>query len=183
MGLGNPGPTYASTRHNVGAMVIDELVARYSGKLSRHKRALANVAEMRINSHQVIASAPLSYMNESGGPVKALASFYKIPADHIIVLHDELDIPMEAIRVKLGGGDNGHNGLKSIRGSLGTGEWLRVRLGIGRPVGRQEPSDFVLQNFRPAEKVSVDMLRVRGADAVERLISEGLIATQNEFNS
>ncbi len=183
VGLGNPGPTYASTRHNIGAMVIDELASRYSAKLGRHKRALANVAEMRINGQQVIATAPLSFMNESGGPVKALATFYKIPADHIIVLHDELDIPLEAIRVKLGGGDNGHNGLKSIRSSLGSGEWFRVRLGIGRPVGRQEPSDFVLQNFRPAEKVSVEMLRVRGADAVEKLIADGLVPTQNEFNS
>jgi len=164
-------------------MVIEELASRHSAKLGRHKRALANVAEMRINGHQVIATTPLSFMNESGGPVKALATFYKIPADHILVLHDELDIPFEAIRVKLGGGDNGHNGLKSIRSSLGTGEWFRVRLGIGRPVGQQDPADFVLQNFRPAEKAGVEMLRVRGADAVEMLIAQGLVPTQNEFNS
>ena len=135
VGLGNPGPTYAATRHNIGAMVIDSIAAQNSDKLSRHKRALADVCETRIAGIQTILAKPLSYMNESGGPVKALASSYKIAPDHIIVLHDELDIPLASIRVKLGGGDNGHNGLKSIRSSLETGDWYRIRLGIGRPPG------------------------------------------------
>jgi len=183
VGLGNPGPTYASTRHNIGAMVIDELAIRNGDKLSRHKRALAEVAETRINGIQVILVKPLSYMNESGGPVKALASFYKIPASRIVVLHDELDIPLAAIRAKLGGGDNGHNGLKSIRSAFGDGDWYRIRLGIGRPPGQQDPADFVLRPFAAQEAVDVATLREQGADAVATLLTSGLDETQQAFNS
>lgn len=183
VGLGNPGPTYAGTRHNIGAVVIDELAKRAGTTLKRHKRALAEVAEIKIAGQQTILVKPLSYMNESGGPVKALASFYKIPLDQIIVLHDELDIPVEAIRIKLGGGDNGHNGLKSIRSAFGSGEWFRIRLGIGRPPGQQDPSAFVLKPFSSSEAVSVAFLRDNGADAVETLISSGLTEAQNKFNS
>ncbi len=183
VGLGNPGPTYAGTRHNIGAVVIDELAKRASATLKRHKRALAEVAEVNVAGQQVILVKPLSYMNESGGPVKALASFYKIPIDQIIVLHDELDIPLEAIRIKLGGGDNGHNGLKSIRSAFGSGDWYRIRLGIGRPPGQQDPSSFVLKPFGASEAVSVAFLRDNGADAVETLISTGLTEAQNKFNS
>ena len=124
---------------------------------------------------------PMSYMNDSGGPTKALANFYKVPPTHIIALHDELDIDSGAIRVKLGGGDNGHNGLKSMRSAFGTGDFYRVRLGIGRPAGRQDPADYVLKTFSSAEPV--DHLVTRGADAVEALVTQGLAATQNEFNS
>ncbi len=183
MGLGNPGPTYALTRHNIGARVVDELARRGNSKLGRHKRALADVAEVRIGDNKLVLVKPLSYMNDSGGPTRALAAFYKIDPDHIIVLHDELDIPLATIRVKLGGGDNGHNGLKSIRGSFGTGEWYRVRLGIGRPEGRQDPADFVLKPFASAQATDVDFLVSNGADAVESLISQGLVATQNAYNS
>lgn len=183
VGLGNPGPTYANTRHNIGAVVVDELAKRASTTLKRHKRALAEVAEVKVNGIQTVLVKPLSYMNESGGPVKALASFYKIPLDQIIVLHDELDIPLEAIRIKLGGGDNGHNGLKSIRSAFGSGDWYRIRLGIGRPPGQQDPSAFVLKAFSSSEAVSVAFLRDNGADAVEKLISVGLLETQNLFNS
>lgn len=183
VGLGNPGPTYAGTRHNIGAVVIDELANRASASLKRHKRALAEVAEIKIADQQTILVKPLSYMNESGGPVKALASFYKIPLDQIIVLHDELDIPLEAIRIKLGGGDNGHNGLKSIRSAFGSGDWFRIRLGIGRPPGQQDPSAFVLKPFSSSEAVSVAFLRDNGADAVETLIASGLTEAQNKFNS
>jgi PTH1 family peptidyl-tRNA hydrolase len=183
VGLGNPGPTYAGTRHNIGAVAVDELARRTSAKFKRHKRALAEVAEVRINDIQAILVKPLSYMNESGGPVKALATFYKIPLEQIIVLHDELDIPLEAIRVKLGGGDNGHNGLKSIRSAFGSGEWYRIRLGIGRPPGQQDPSAFVLKPFGSSEAVSVANLRDNGADAVGKLMTIGLLETQNIFNS
>jgi len=183
VGLGNPGPTYASTRHNIGAMVIDELVAQNSEKLTRHKRALADVCETRIGGAQVVLVKPLSYMNESGGPVKALAKFYKVAPEQLIVLHDELDIPLAAIRVKLGGGDNGHNGLKSIRSAMETGEWLRIRLGIGRPPGQQDPADFVLRSFANSESAEVAILKADGCDAVTSLISKGLIETQNAFNS
>ena len=135
VGLGNPGPTYANTRHNIGAVVIDELASRTSSTLKRHKRALADVAETKLDGHQVILVTPLSYMNESGGPTSSLMNFYKIPVENMIVMHDELDLPFGEIRIKQGGGDNGHNGLKSIRGSIDSGEFVRLRLGIGRPPG------------------------------------------------
>jgi PTH1 family peptidyl-tRNA hydrolase len=183
VGLGNPGPTYANTRHNIGAVVVDELASRSGVTLKRHKRALAEVAETKINGNQTILAKPLSFMNESGGPVKALAAFYKVPLDQIIVVHDELDIPLEAIRVKLGGGDNGHNGLKSIRSAFDDGQWYRIRLGIGRPPGIQDPSAFVLKAFSSTEATSVAVLRDSGADATEALITKGLIETQSQFNS
>jgi PTH1 family peptidyl-tRNA hydrolase len=162
-------------------MVVDELARRTSCSLSRHKRAIALAAEARLGDNKVILVQPMSYMNDSGGPTKALANFYKVTPEHIIALHDELDIDSGAIRVKLGGGDNGHNGLKSMRSALGTGDFYRVRLGIGRPAGRQDPADFVLKKFSLAEPV--DHLVMRGADAVESLVSAGLATTQNEFNS
>lgn len=183
VGLGNPGPTYERTRHNIGAIVIDELAQRFTSPLKRHKRVLAEVAEIKIGEHKVVIAKPLSYMNESGGPVKALASFYKVPLEQIIVLHDELDIPLGTIRLKLGGGDNGHNGLKSIRGAFGSGEWHRVRLGIGRPPGNQDPSDFVLKPFSSTENVEVAVLRENGAEATQKLITDGLLAAQSTFNS
>jgi PTH1 family peptidyl-tRNA hydrolase len=181
VGLGNPGPTYAFTRHNIGARVVDELALRAGVTLGRHKRAVAHVAEARVAGVRSVLVQPMSYMNDSGGPVKALASFYKVEPSHIVVLHDELDIPLGAIRIKVGGGDNGHNGLKSIRGALGTGEWFRVRLGIGRPEGQHDAADFVLKPF--AQRVDADLLAARGADAVESLVSLGLDHTQNAFNS
>ena len=164
-------------------MVVDTLAAQNSQKLSRHKRALAEVCETRIAGIQTILAKPLSYMNESGGPVKALASFYKISPDHIIVLHDELDIPLAAIRVKLGGGDNGHNGLKSIRSALGTGDWFRIRLGIGRPPGQQDAADFVLRSFGSAEATQVAQLTSFGGKALECLLTKGLDEAQNAYNS
>ena len=163
-------------------MVMDELARRAQSKFSRHKRALADVIESRIGNQRVILVKPLSYMNESGGPTKALATFYKVGPEHVVVLHDELDIDLAAIRIKLGGGDNGHNGLKSIRSSLGTGDWFRIRLGIGRPPGRQDPADFVLKPFGSSEQVDVADLVDRGADAVETLVTEGLVNAQNRFN-
>jgi PTH1 family peptidyl-tRNA hydrolase len=164
-------------------MVIDELVSQNSEKLSRHKRALAEVCETRISGVQVVLVKPLSYMNESGGPVKALAKFYKVAAEQIIVLHDELDIPLATIRVKLGGGDNGHNGLKSIRSALGSGDWFRIRLGIGRPPGQQDPADFVLHNFASTESAEVAIIKSQGCEVVSTLITKGLIETQNLYNS
>lgn len=183
VGLGNPGPTYLGTRHNIGAVVVEELVQRAGAKLGRHKKAHAEVAEVKIAGQQAVLVRPLSFMNESGGPINALAKFYKIPLERIIVLHDELDIPLETIRIKFGGGDNGHNGLKSIRSALNSGQWHRIRLGIGRPPGHQDPSDFVLKPFRASESASVQMLRTQGADAVEKLITSGLLEAQNTFNS
>jgi PTH1 family peptidyl-tRNA hydrolase len=183
VGLGNPGPTYALTRHNIGFRVIDELATRCHATLSKHKRAQADVAEVKIGGHSVILVKPLSFMNESGGPTKALASFYKVSPDRIIVLHDELDIDCCAIRLKFSGGDNGHNGLKSIRQSFSTGDFFRIRLGIGRPPGRQDPAAFVLQKFAPSEQADVADLIDRAADSVEALVTTTLEETQNRFNS
>ena len=136
-GLGNPGPAYAGTRHNIGAMVVAELAAQLSLKLSRHKKAFAAVGEGHIglpgSQHGVVLAIPLCYMNESGGPIKSILDFYDVPLENLIVVHDELDIDFAAIRLKLGGGDNGHNGLKSIKKSIGSGEYYRTRMGIGRP--------------------------------------------------
>lgn len=186
-GLGNPGPAYAGTRHNVGAMAVRALIAEHSAKPSRHKRALAEVAELRVGipgaTHQVIAACPSSYMNESGGPVSALMGFYGVESDHLIVLHDELDIDFTTLRVKFGGGDNGHNGLKSIRSALGTGEFYRVRIGIGRPVGRQAPADFVLQPFTSTERADLPEVLDRAARAAVSVVEDGLEATQNTFNA
>ena len=147
VGLGNPGPEYERTRHNVGAMVAAVLSERAGGRFARHRRAHADAVECRLAGHRAVIAVPRSYMNESGGPVASLLGFYKAPVERLVVLHDELDIPFGALRLKLGGGDNGHNGLRSLRRSLGTGDFYRVRVGIGRPPGRQDPADFVLRPF------------------------------------
>jgi PTH1 family peptidyl-tRNA hydrolase len=152
VGLGNPGPEYASTRHNVGFMAVDDLAGRSGIRLARHKRAHAQVGEGHLAGGRVVLAEPMTFMNESGGPVKALLAFYDIPVERMVVLHDELDIEFDTLRVKHGGGDNGHNGLKSLRKALGTGDFFRVRIGIGRPPGRQDPADFVLTPFGSAER-------------------------------
>ena len=186
VGLGNPGDEYAATRHNVGQMVIDELAKRHSIKFSSHK-SRTDVAAYKlgvgIDAHSIILAKSKSYMNESGGPIKALASFYSVEPVNVIVLHDELDIGFAAIRSKIAGGDNGHNGLKSLTSSFGTAEYYRVRLGIGRPMGQQDPADFVLKQFSKEEKKDLGEFLDRGADVVEFLITEGLEKTQTKFNS
>jgi PTH1 family peptidyl-tRNA hydrolase len=185
-GLGNPGDQYAATRHNVGQMVIDQLVKRHSIKLASHK-SRTHIAAYKlgvgIDAHQIILAKSHSYMNESGGPIKALANFYSVEPENIIALHDELDISFAAIRTKLGGGDNGHNGLKSMTSAFDTPDYYRVRLGIGRPMGQQDPADFVLKQFSKEEKKDLDEFIERGADVVEFLIEQGLESTQGKFNS
>ncbi|MFI7452659.1 aminoacyl-tRNA hydrolase [Nonomuraea sp. NPDC049714] len=176
-GLGNPGPEYAGNRHNAGFMVLDELAARASGRFKAH-RSRSEVLETRA----AVLAKPLTYMNLSGGPVKALADFYKIGPERLIVVHDELDVPYGALRAKLGGGDNGHNGLKSITKVLGTRDYLRVRFGIGRPPGRMDPASFVLKDFATAERKDLAFLVDRAADVVESLMERGLEATQNDFH-
>lgn len=187
VGLGNPGPAYAMTRHNIGAMSVDELARTCSAKLGRHKRALSDVAEVQLGVpgriHRAVLANPLSFMNESGGPVKALVDFYDVQTDRIIVIHDELDLHFGALRLKFGGGDNGHNGLKSIRRALGTGDFYRVRAGIGRPMGRQSPADYVLQPFSGSERAELPGYLDRCARAVECLVEDGLDAAQNRFNA
>jgi PTH1 family peptidyl-tRNA hydrolase len=188
VGLGNPGPDYAGTRHNVGYLVTDELARRMGSPFRAHKSGRAEVVEGRLTppgqpGPRVVLARPRCYMNESGGAVKALASFYKVPVDRIVAIHDELDIPFGTLRVKLGGGDNGHNGLRSLRSSLGTGEFYRVRAGVGRPPGRQDPADFVLSNYSAAERKELVFQVDRAADAVESLLEVGLERTQGQFNS
>lgn len=188
VGLGNPGPSYAGHRHNVGHLVTDELATRMGSPFRAHKSGRADVVEGRLAAPgtpgpRVVLARPRCYMNESGGPVKALATFYKVPPERVVAVHDELDIPFGTLRVKLGGGDNGHNGLRSVRSSLGTGDFHRVRVGIGRPPGRQDVSDFVLSSYSSAERKELPFQVDRAADAVETLLSEGLEATQQRYNS
>jgi PTH1 family peptidyl-tRNA hydrolase len=182
VGLGNPGPEYAGNRHNAGFMVLDELAARAGGRFKAHK-AHAEVLEGRLAGVPVVLAKPRSYMNLSGGPVKALADFYKVAPASIVVVHDELDIPYGALRAKLGGGDNGHNGLRSITKSLGTRDYLRVRFGIGRPPGRQDPAAFVLKDFSGTERKDLAWAVDRAADAVESLVTDGLERTQNTYHA
>jgi PTH1 family peptidyl-tRNA hydrolase len=193
VGLGNPGPSYSGHRHNVGAMVVDELAARTRASLRSHK-ARAAAAEVRLPAAsgngpaggvapRAIIAAPLTFMNESGGPVAGLMSFYKIPVANLIVVHDELDIPFAEVRLKLGGGEGGHNGLRSITKSVGTRDYLRVRVGIGRPPGRMDPADYVLHDFSSTERSEVPLLISDAADAAESLVANGLVAAQQEWHS
>ncbi|MTD54806.1 aminoacyl-tRNA hydrolase [Amycolatopsis pithecellobii] len=181
-GLGNPGPRYAGNRHNVGFMVLDELAARIGGKFKAH-RGGAEVLEGRLADRRVVLAKPRSFMNLSGGPVSATAKFYKIDTSGIVVVHDELDLPFGGLKLKLGGGDNGHNGLKSITKSLGTKDYYRVRFGIGRPPGRMDPADFVLKDFSTVERKELPLEVDRCADAIEALIGKGLTAAQNTFHA
>ena len=183
VGLGNPGPEYAGNRHNVGHLVVDLLATRLGGRFKSHKARAAVVEGRSRDGQRVVLAKPRSYVNESGGPVAALSGYYAIPPDRILVVHDELDLPYGAMRLKLGGGDNGHNGLKSVRRSLGTGDFYRVRIGVGRPPGRMDPAVFVLRDFTAAERKELDILVERAADAVEALISQGLERAQNLYNS
>ena len=188
VGLGNPGPSYAGHRHNIGYMVTDELASRMGSGFRAHKSGRADVVEGRLTAPgvpgpRIVLARPRCYMNEVGGPVKALATFYKVPPARVVAIHDELDIPFDTMRVKLGGGDNGHNGLKSMRSSLGTGDFHRVRVGIGRPPGRQEVADFVLSDYSSAERKVLPFVIDAGADAVESLVTDGLEKTQQRFNS
>ena len=186
VGLGNPGDQYAATRHNIGQMVIDELARRHSVKLSSHK-SRTEIAAYKLgvgaDAHSIILGKSKSYMNETGGPIKALANFYSIEPNNVIALHDELDIPFAAIRTKIAGGDNGHNGLKSMTSAFGTAEYYRIRLGIGRPMGEQDPADFVLKAFSKVEQKELGEFISRSADAVESLVNSGLELTQQNFNS
>ncbi len=187
VGLGNPGPEYAMNRHNVGFMVADLLAERIGGKFKRAARAQAQVLEGRIGpagmgSRRVVLAKPMSYMNLSGGPVNALRDFYKVPVGNVVAVHDELDIDYGTLRLKLGGGDNGHNGLKSMTKAMGP-DYHRVRCGIGRPPGRMQVADFVLKDFSSAERKELDWFVDRAADAVECLVTEGLERAQSAYNS
>jgi peptidyl-tRNA hydrolase, PTH1 family len=184
VGLGNPGREYAGNRHNVGFLVAELLASRMGAKFGRHKRAHADVAEGRLvfAGPRVILAKPLTYMNLSGAPVSALAQFYKVPVDNVLAVHDELDLPYGQIRAKRGGGEGGHNGLRSMSKSLGSKEYARVRFGIGRPPGRQDPADFVLSDFSAAERKDLDFLVDRAADVAEAVVLEGVEWAQNKYH-
>jgi PTH1 family peptidyl-tRNA hydrolase len=182
VGLGNPGPSYAGNRHNVGFMVLDELAGRVSGRFKAHK-GRADIVEGRLAGRRAVLAKPKSYMNLSGGPVAALRDFFKVPVERIMVVHDELDIPYGTLRLKQGGGDGGHNGLKSVSASLGSRDYLRVRFGIGRPPGRMDPAAFVLKDFSGAERKDLDFFVDRTADAVESVLTDGLERAQNTYHT
>ena len=182
VGLGNPGPKYAGNRHNVGFFVLDLLAERVGARFKAHK-GRADVVEGRLAGQRVILAKPSSYMNLSGGPVASLRDFYKVPVERIIVVHDELDVPFAGLKLKRGGGDNGHNGLRSLTSCLGSKEYLRVRFGVGRPPGRQDPADFVLKDFSSTERKELPFLVDRAADAVEALLTTTLEAAQNTFHA
>lgn len=184
VGLGNPGPDYAATRHNIGQMVLDQLAQEVGGNFKKHSKARAQVLEGRLGlgGPRVVLAKPLTYMNLSGGPVSALANFYGLAPEEIIVVHDELDIPFDSVKLKIGGGEGGHNGLRDISKALGTKDYYRVRTGIGRPPGRMATADFVLKPFSTAEKKDLPFLISNAADAVEMLIKEGLLASQQRYH-
>ena len=182
VGLGNPGPRYAATRHNVGFAIVELLALRERVRFKAH-RSRCELAETRIGGVPVVLAKPMSYMNESGGPVNAAAKFFKIPVERIVVAHDDLDLPFATLRLKRGGGEGGHNGLRSTSSALGSREYARVRFGIGRPPGRQDPADFVLREFASSERRELEFLIDRAADATELLVTAGLEAAQNAFNA
>ncbi len=186
VGLGNPGPQYAGNRHNVGFMTADLLAGRLGGRFKSHK-ARAMVCEGRLGAPgaggpRVVLAKPLSFMNLSGGPVTALCTFYRVPPERLVVIHDELDIGYGVLRLKRGGGDNGHNGLKSVTASLGR-DYFRVRFGVGRPPGRMDVAAYVLRDFSTTERKELDYFVDRAADATEALVTQGLERAQSAYNS
>lgn len=192
VGLGNPGPKYAATRHNVGQMVLDELAGRIGAPFKAHggTHGLAVAAEGRLGTlpggapgPRVVLAKPTSYMNSSGGAVAALARYYDVPADHVVMVHDEVDIPFDTLKLKIGGGEGGHNGLRDTTKALGTKDYLRVRVGVGRPPGRMDTADYVLKEFSSTEKKELPFVVGTAADAVEMLLTEGLLAAQGRYHS
>lgn len=182
VGLGNPGPQYEKTRHNAGFMVADALAGRIGSAFSSHKKSNSDIVQARLGSRAVIIAKPRTFMNLSGQPVAALARFFSIEPANIVVVHDELDIDFGALRLKLGGGEGGHNGLRSISQHLSTKDYLRVRVGVGRPPGRMDPASFVLKPFSAAERKDLGVVVEEAADAAELLLSDGLEAAQNRVH-
>lgn len=182
VGLGNPGAEYERTRHNAGFLAADVLAERIGGRFTVHKKSGADLLEARLDGRKVLLAKPRTYMNLSGRPVAALARFFSVPPTEIIVVHDELDLPFGSIRLKRGGGEGGHNGLRSISNALSTKDYLRVRFGVGRPPGRQDPADYVLKPFSAAERKEVPVLVEQTADAVELLLRAGLEYAQNQLH-
>lgn len=187
VGLGNPGSAYARTRHNVGQMVLDHIAASTGGTFSAARRAQAQVLEGYLGAPgsgvRTIMAKPTCFMNLSGGPVRALADYYGVTPDHVVVVHDDVDLPFDDVRVKLGGGEGGHNGLRDITKALGTKDYLRVRVGVGRPTGRRDTADHVLAPFTASEAKTLPILVDDAAEAAAQLVLEGLAPTQQRFHS
>ena len=181
-GLGNPGPEYDGTRHNVGFDVADVLAGRAGGRFSAHRRSGADVCEARLAGRRAVLAKPRGYMNLSGGPVSGAARFFSVPATDVVVVHDDLDLDYGVVRLKRGGGEGGHNGLRSISKALATKEYVRVRVGIGRPPGRQDPADYVLRRWSSGERRELGVTLELAADAVEAVLAEGLEAAQNRLH-
>jgi PTH1 family peptidyl-tRNA hydrolase len=184
VGLGNPGLEYANTRHNVGRMVLDELARRASASFKSHKTN-ATVAEGRTTAGgpRFVLAKPNTYMNVSGGPVAQLLRFYSLDPDRLIVLQDELDIPFDTVKLKFGGGHGGHNGVRDIIAAIGSGDFTRVRVGVGRPPGSRQAADHVLRAFNKDERAALPSLITDAADAVELIASDGLSAAQLRFHT
>lgn len=182
VGLGNPGPEYERTRHNIGFLVADVLAQRVGGRFAVHKKSGADLLQARLDGRQVLIAKPRSFMNLSGRPVAALAKFFSVPPTEVIVVHDELDLPFGQVRLKRGGGEGGHNGLRSVSSALTTKDYLRTRIGIGRPPGRQDPADYVLKPFSSVERKEVPVIIEQAADAVELLLRVGLEPAQNQLH-
>ena len=180
IGLGNPGPEYEKTRHNIGQLVLDQLSS--GQKFTSHKSRM-EICEVKSGEQTLVLAKSRGYMNETGGPAKALLDFYKIESTQVIAVHDELDLPFNALRIKQGGGDNGHNGLKSLTSSFSTADYFRIRMGIGRPIGDQDPADFVLKPFSKEERKDLGEFTTRGADAITALVLTGMDKAQTAFNS
>ncbi|MDQ2708236.1 MAG: aminoacyl-tRNA hydrolase [Actinomycetota bacterium] len=185
VGLGNPGPKYFDTRHNVGFAVVERLAERAGERFRAHKGSgnTADTAEARLDGRRVVLAKPRSYVNLSGGPVAGVLRWFGVAATELVVVHDDLDLGFGAVRLKRGGGEGGHNGLRSVSQSLGTRDYLRVRFGIGRPPGRQDPADFVLRRFSAGERSELDLAVELAADAVQALLADGLEPTQNRFHA
>jgi len=182
VGLGNPGPEYERTRHNIGFLVADVLAQRVGGRFAVHKKSGADLLQARLDGRQVLIAKPRAFMNLSGRPVAALAKFFSVPPTEVIVVHDELDLPFGQVRLKRGGGEGGHNGLRSVSSALTTKDYLRTRIGIGRPPGRQDPADYVLKPFSSVERKEVPVIVEQAADAVELLLRVGLEPAQNQLH-
>ena len=180
IGLGNPGPEYEKTRHNIGQLVLDQLSS--GQKFTSHKSRM-EICEVKSGGQTLVLAKSRGYMNETGGPAKSLLDFYKIEPTQVIAVHDELDLPFNALRIKQGGGDNGHNGLKSLTASFSTADYFRIRMGIGRPIGDQDPADFVLKPFSKEERKDLGEFTTRGADAITALVLTGMDKAQTAFNS
>lgn len=183
VGLGNPGPGYSRNRHNIGFMVVEELASRLNAGFKTHKaKALVATGRLAAGGHKVILAKPTVFMNLSGGPTAALAKFYNLQPDHIIVVHDEIEIPFDTVKLKHGGGEGGHNGLRDISRTLGTKDYYRIRAGVGRPPGRADAASHVLRDFSTVENKTLPFLLDTAADAVEMLVGDGFAAAQQKYN-